>query len=466
MVKAGNVDVFGRNLNHQLKLAAQINGLEIGGGDPVELMQSLIVGLSLRHKERTGEDLENNVVVLIDEYDAPIINNVTNEDLARAIRSELKSFYSVLKGCEKYLRFVFITGVTKFAQTSLFSDLNNLVDLTLKEKFAGICGFTTEEFDSLFAEHLEAALGHMKTKGRLSGDATADDLRREILARYDGYSWDGETRVLNPWSVLNCLDNAKLANYWFNSGNPAFLLDVIKKSPGFFDFLEKPPKITDDINAVDVGSFDPVPLMFQTGYLTVDGEDSTRPEPAYRLRYPNLEVIQALAPLLLALEPPFGGDNVAMRLARAMADSLAAKDAPGLEAAFAGLLNIFPYHLHNPLESYYHSLFIMAMKVAGWEIQSEVAKGGGRLDAILKTVDGETLVIEFKYHPPSKIAGWLEDVPEDLKRDEMDQTAQVALDQIETKGYARELVAAKRRVCMIAIVIGGRVRVLAKFKKC
>jgi hypothetical protein len=307
-------------------------------------------------------------------------------------------------------------------------------------------------------------------------------LRREILDWYDGYSWDGQTRVLNPWSVLNCLRYASLENFWFESGNPSFLLDVLKKSRGSFVFLEKPPTITNALNAVDVGSFKPVPLMFQAGYMTVDGVDSQLRgtssrlrKTSYRLRYPNLEVMDSLVPLLLTIDSPLGGDPQAMRLALAMADSLAAKDAPGLETAFSGLMNMVPYYLHHPLEKYYHSLFLFALKMAGREIQSETAKGGGRLDASLKTVDGEELVIEFKHHheppqpsgkpKPSKKRAPRKELSKELKRAEMEKTALEALNQIEVNGYALELKASGTPYYKIAIVIRERIMVLAMFEK-
>jgi hypothetical protein len=147
------------------------------------------------------------VSILIDEYDAPILSQLDNPAQAEKIRKRLQLFYGVLKQKEKIRGFSFVTGVTRFVKTSIFSGLNNLIDLTLNKKYATICGFTLEELDSFFAEHLEAMLANFKARGVLpqvlTPEATAVDLRRLILEWYDGYSWDGETRVLNPWAILN-----------------------------------------------------------------------------------------------------------------------------------------------------------------------------------------------------------------------------------------------------------------------
>jgi hypothetical protein len=165
--------------------------MEVYGEDPAAILMSLIETLQNKY--------ERKVVVLIDEYDAPILNEITNEGLASEIRKILESFYSVLKDAAKYLRFVFLTGVTKFSQTSIFSGANQLIDISLAPDYANICGFTLDEFEELFPDHMNEVLLNLKKKKLYPVDSTIADLKSEILTTYDGYSWDGETRVLNHW---------------------------------------------------------------------------------------------------------------------------------------------------------------------------------------------------------------------------------------------------------------------------
>jgi hypothetical protein len=158
------------------------------------------------------------VVVLIDEYDVPVSDNLDDIALAEANAKVLKDFYSRLKDCQENLRFVFVTGVTRFAMMGLSSGLNHLDDLTFDDNFSTICGFTLEELDGCFKEHLPLVLQKLKNDGISPENYSMEDLRENILKWYDGYSWDGKTRVLNPWSILNFFKTASFSNYWVTSG--------------------------------------------------------------------------------------------------------------------------------------------------------------------------------------------------------------------------------------------------------
>jgi hypothetical protein len=168
-----------------------------------------------------------NVAVLIDEYDKPIQDNIDNPDLAEAIRKTLMNFYGVLKAVEGR-GFTFITGVTKFTHTSIFSELNDLYDLTLSGKYSDICGLTINELDTLFQEYMEQALETLNADDVLADGAKMADLRKLILDWYDGYSWDGKTRVLNPWSILHFSENGQFDDYWPQTGVPSFIANFVK----------------------------------------------------------------------------------------------------------------------------------------------------------------------------------------------------------------------------------------------
>jgi hypothetical protein len=237
------------------------------------------------------------VAILVDEYDSPIAEQFTQPELANEIRQTIEKICVVLKTTETQRGFVFVTGTAKFTRSSNFSSLNFLEDLTLDRRYAAICGFTAEEFDALFSGYLEDNLGEFKSKRDLPHVATAGDLRQEIFDLYDGYSWDGRTRVLNPWSVLMCLEDRELDDYWCQSGSPDLVVKTINKGLQNLDFFWRRHSISERLNVIDLDRIDPTALMFQTGYLTVKTSQAGSTE--YLLDLPNQEVKAAMLRLFL-----------------------------------------------------------------------------------------------------------------------------------------------------------------------
>ncbi|MDR0547923.1 MAG: ATP-binding protein [Deltaproteobacteria bacterium] len=443
----------------KLKNVAKNEGVSIEAPSVGQLFFELMNALYLKYDQK-------KVAILIDEYDAPILNKISQPELAKNIRDSLKSFYSALKDAEDYRGFTFITGVTKFTKTSLFSTLNNLKDLTLNENYANICGFTVEEFDSLFSESIEATLPKFIAKGYLPKDASAVDLRQLILDWYDGYSWDGITRVLNPWSTLNCFDQIALDSYWSESGVPTFLVELIQKSRLVFDFLKPDKTITNSLNVVDVGRFEPLVLAFQAGYLTIQ-TDSAPVAGKFYLQFPNLDVKASLIPLLLFHKDNLIDKKLIFDQAKAILASIIAKDAPGLEMAFGSFLANIPYSLHLNYEAYYHTIFIFAMALAGQEVDIQGEVGEGKFDAHLKAKNGDVFVIELKYarvdemgkppNDPAKEAAWL--------RRKLRGLTTKALAQIEEKKYDLKFKGSGNRIFKTAIVFSERTDVMAAFKE-
>ena len=269
-------------LENALMLALQgrihDEGFDIESGIPSYMFTRLIELLYRKYNEP--------VVVLIDEYDKPILDHLDDIETAQANRKAIRGFYDILKSMDPYLKFTLITGVTKFTKTSIFSGLNNLLDITLAEDYANICGIPTESLGEYFGEHI-ADLEKNKAFRQYNS------IHDEILAWYDGYSWNGETKLLNPFSLLSFFKLRKFESYWFASGAPWLLIDMIKKKPESFLNLEN-LKITERVlDTFDIHRIELESLLFQTGYLTVKEVLQTRGSPIYVLDMPNAEVREA-----------------------------------------------------------------------------------------------------------------------------------------------------------------------------
>jgi len=210
-------EVLEISLASQLRKQIRQEGLDIIDELPSDMFKSIIEGLYEKYAQK--------VVVLIDEYDKPIIDHIHDVPAAEANRLVIRGFYGVLKSMDPFLRFTFLTGVSKFAKTSVFSELNNLKDITMTRQYANICGIPVEDLDKYFGEHIES----LKT---LKEFQNCGDLRGKILEWYDGYSWDGETRVINPFSLLTFFGQERFGAFWYASGSPKFLIDLIKQNPG------------------------------------------------------------------------------------------------------------------------------------------------------------------------------------------------------------------------------------------
>jgi hypothetical protein len=454
------VPEFKNDLCEELQRHAKRFGVKIQGTSPASLFKSLIDETRLKFSNTT-------LVALIDEYDSPILSNVTDEVKANAIRAELKTFYAILKSEGGSFRSIFITGVSRFTKTSIFSDMNNLMDITVDNDYANICGFTIDDFDSLFQGHLESLLDEFKKNGYLDKNATVSDLRDKILEWYDGYSWDGMTKVLNPWSLLNSLEKRRLTNYWFESGSPSFLVNLIKNKKFDFDCFRNDNTLTSDYNVVDVGNFEPVPLMFQTGYLTIQTGPRFSSD-IYFLKFPNLEVRASLIPLLLPFKVKIKDPLLTFTHAKAMLNSLSHLDANGFIIAFESYLSNIPYNIIMKYEAYFETVFILAMALANQGVDAEGAVGDGKFDVHINVASGDDFIIELKYLHERDLPKNLPSDDESQKAmidEEMKKLAQIALDQIEDKKYAKKFRGSGHKIYKTALVISGRSDILIVFEE-
>ena len=382
------------------------------------------------------------VVILIDEYDKPLLETVNNEALNEANRSLLKAFYEVLKQCDRYIRFAFLTGITKFSKTTLFSGVNNLIDITLEDDYAGICGFTEAELD-LFTPEIE----RLAEKQKSSVEKTRARLRKE----YDGYCFSrkGE-RVYNPFSLLRVLANGEYNYYWFESATPSYLVNYLKETNLFIPDLDK--DLTIGVNAIQDFRYNDnesvVPLLFQSGYLTIKGYLSQAN--LFRLGYPNKEVRFGFLEELLPLYANFPLDKIepsVWELYQLLNKGDLAEAMKQIEGILAGIIygNIPNSEEGRPLrEQYYQSVLYTVFILLGLHAQSEVVCATGRIDMVV-TTRKHVYIFEFKV----STAG----------------TAQDAIDQILSQGYLKKFARTKRPVHLVGISFDEKRRNVGEWKE-
>jgi Holliday junction resolvase-like predicted endonuclease len=335
---------------------------------------------------KTGE----KVVILIDEYDVPILDVMgkSSEEI-KVIQRSLHDIYKVMKGSDEHIKFVFLTGVSKFSGLSIFSALNNIEDITLSEEYSALCGITQEELESNFSEHLEVAakklsLNRMKLLG---------DIRRW----YNGYSWDGKISVYNPFSTLLFFKGKEFQNYWFDTGTPTFLIDILKKRGDVKSFLQPVRTQRSVFSSYDPERLEMIPLLFQTGYLTIKAIKRKRKheKQIYRLEPPNFEVRNAFIDHLFKSYAEVSIEDM-VHLHDNMRRQIKTCDSEGLEQSLRAMIARVPYQLHIGAEKYYHSLLSVWLNFLGFKVQNEIPTNIGRIDAVWK-LSNMTVIIEVKY---------------------------------------------------------------------
>jgi hypothetical protein len=396
--------------------ATAYNGLGMNGAIQKELDEhaenngiSLAeTDLKLKFKEllKKLHDKFGKVVLLIDEYDKPIIDFLESDTIEQAKINQkvLREFYSVLKNADDLLQFVFITGVSKFSKTSLFSDLNNLNDITLEPEYATLTGYTVHELTYYFDDYLKL----IEKKLKLSRNQLIELMR----VWYDGYSWDGVHRVYNPFGTLNFLSHKVFRNYWFSTGTPTFLVKQMREKI-IYD-VENTVTNAIILDKYSLDNIELTALLFQTGYLTVKSMDEMTGDMV--LDYPNKEVRQSMYQFLI--------DDLAYNPRRThtgmtildLQKALIANDLPNVRSILDGLLGDLPAETYqHSSEGLYHGLIHLIFSYLGMFAQSEVHSAKGRADAVVQTLT-HVYIFEFKFN----------------------KTAQEGLDQIQNQGYARK----------------------------
>ncbi|MEA1910240.1 MAG: AAA family ATPase, partial [Spirochaetota bacterium] len=330
------------------------------------------------------ENLPDKAVILIDEYDKPILNYITDPVKANKAKEILKGFYTVIKGSDAHVRFAFLTGVTKFARISVFSGLNNLTDLTMKEAYADLCGYTEEELDRYFGKSFSTIAKELNLLEK--------ELREKIREWYNGFRFSSNSvQMYNPISILNFISDRRFKAYWFETGTPTFLTQLMKKEGFAPNKLEELSCPSSAFSTYDVENLKALPILFQSGYLTIKEYQENRD--SYLLGFPNREVRSAfLESLLMEFGKNAGSDDYPLYR---LEDSLKNYD---LESFFENLDILFakiPYDIHLPYEKYWQSLFYMIFTLMGYYIEAEYRTSRGRIDAFISMPD-RVYLFEFK----------------------------------------------------------------------
>ena len=370
-----NADELKRSIKRYISQVAQQYQVSIGEGEYHEQFAELISTLAAKNK----------VVILIDEYDKPIIDNIGNMKEAQRIREVLKGFYTVIKGMDAYIRFVLLTGISKFSKVGVFSGLNNLEDITMSPAFSSVLGIAEEEISTYFKDYIP----DFAEKEELS----ADQLLEKMRHWYNGFcfSADGQN-VYNPFSLLLFFKQQRFANFWFETGTPTFLIKLIREKG--YDVRQIDTLEIDELSfsTYEIENLGVVPLLFQTGYLTIKGY--SKDAGLYRLYYPNYEVEHAFLRYLLDsfsyTENGLAGGYL-WKLVQALAEKAFERFFEILEVFFAEI----PYDIQMKQERYYQTIFYLLFKLIGLKVGAEVRTNRGRIDAVVE-LEESVFIFGFK----------------------------------------------------------------------
>lgn len=381
--------------------------------------------------ERIHEASGSQVVILIDEYDKPLLQAIGNEKLQEQYKNILKAFYGVLKSADAHLRFVFLTGVTKFGQISVFSDLNQLKDISMDARYATICGITDKELRRDFQPELEALAANE--------GLSYEEVCQKMKCMYDGYHFRHNMEGLyNPFSVLNALDSVEFGSYWFSTGTPTFLVQLLKETDYDLRNLEGIELPVNQFADYRADADYPIPVIYQSGYLTIKGYD--KEFQSYTLGFPNEEVKYGFLNFLV---PYYTGvsSNENLFNIRHFVKELRSGDVNAfltrLRAFFAGI----PYELNDKTERHYQAIFYLVFRLLGQYMEVEERSAKGRADAVVKTKD-YVYVFEFK----------------------LDGNVDEALKQIDEKGYLLPYSVDERKLMKIGVSFDSDERNIGEWK--
>jgi len=364
--------------------------------------------------EKTGQ----KVVILVDEYDKPLLEAIGNEPLQNDYRKMLKSFYGIAKTMDSYIQFAFFTGVTKFSKVSIFSDLNNLKDISLDARFVTSCGITEKEI----VDYLDEEVGQMAEANGIDKSACYERLKQQ----YDGYHFhENSVGVYNPFSLLNALDSQEFKDYWFETGTPTFLVETLKHTNYELENMTRDEVTADLLGSLDAIDTNPLPLLYQSGYLTIKNYNPRFM--TYQLGFPNGEVERGFSRFLFRYYAPVRVEQSACIIKNFVLEIEAGQP----EKFMSRLDSMFAdqhYQIVGDAELYFHNVVYVVFKMLGFYVDVERHTSDGRMDMLIQTKD-YIYIFEFK----------------------IDRSANEALAQIEEKQYAKPFETDSRKLYKIGV---------------
>ncbi len=383
-------------------------------------------GIIRRACEKTG----HRVAILVDEYDKPMLQAIGNEALQDEYRSTLKGFYGALKSMDGYIKFAMLTGVTKFGKVSVFSDLNNLNDISMDLTYYNVCGITEEELLSNFPRHIDALAN--------ANGISREDCIEKLRHLYDGYHFEENAPgVYNPFSVLNTLSKMKFSSYWFETGTPTYLVQLLRQYDYQLENLENIETDADVLNSIDPTTTNPIPVIYQSGYLTIKGYDEEFK--MYRLGYPNAEVEEGFIRFLIPYYTSIDRVSAPFQIQQFVKDVRSGeceRFVNRLKAFFADT----PYELTKSLENHYQNVLYIIFKLLGFYAHAEYHTSYGRIDLLVESKDYR-YVMEFK----------------------LDGTAEEALQQINSKDYALPFSMDQKKTYLIGMNFSKETRNIERY---
>ncbi len=400
---------------------------EIASEYGLTLKEKLMPSMALRELITLLSE-QNKVALIIDEYDAPILKTLHKPHLTE-VKELLRDFYTVIKASEEYLAFVFITGISKFSKLGVFSAMNNLVDITLQKKYSVLLGYTQVEIATYFKEYIEQA----KEKYRFSEEEFWEKLKHY----YNGYSWDGETSVYNPFSVLNFFNTYMFRPYWMESGSPSYIVEYAEKNELSLEDLKKSLVDMDFMSRKDIDQAKPHSFLTQAGYLTIKETDE---DGDYILDFPNYEVEHTFNTLLLETQYEVESDDL-LGVKKSLKKALVDSNTEGIIEQFTIVYSSIPYvHFsNNKNEHFYHTMLLMFLRACGFEVLTEDLCNKGRSDLSLFWKE-RVYIIELK----------------------INGSAQSALSQIIENNYAGKY--ANKRVVHIGLNVSTEARNIVEWR--
>ncbi len=377
--------------------------------------------------EKTGKP----VVILIDEYDKPLLDSAGNETLREAFRSRLQGFYSVMKSQDGKLRFGFLTGVTKLGKLSIFSGLNNLNDISMNFRYADICGISEKDLHAYFDESVR----EMAEANGIS----QEECYAKLKDYYDGYHFCEESEdIYNPFSLLNALNGQRFRDYWYETGTPTFVVKALRSGKFNLEDLTLEGVPVSALGGVNADDSDPVPVLYQSGYLTIQSYDERWQ--SYTLKYPNKEVERGFMECLAKTYVPSASYNSPFSV-RKFVEDFERGDAESLMRRFEAFFADADYEIVGDAELYFQNTMYVMCKLMGQYTQVERHTSNGRMDIVVQT-DKYVYIMELK----------------------MDASADEALQQIEEKGYAKPFAADTRRIFKIGVGFSSETRRIKEWK--